>query len=359
MVNRSTTQTQEPGLFGLENSNRDFKVENNWGKNIFNNAFPVSLACYMHHKGVMPVYLTLNDEMEVDIGGITVRDLFNIEPLESDTFYSFESDFVPYQPLVVNNLPRADLVVINKTTGVCVRNIEIKLTALPDSSTADLPDDKQGCELVIRPDTIVYLALSIAMPFKDRRDELAATLKSLPVISDWEDIDKVLPVIPVMAEVLDGFITQNLHLQEPLILQPVWKTNGKLLALHPNALDIFVWSNFAFTRLFFRDAHEISNRLTRSARSVAWLTKMLMDFSIDGRFDHKKIQDAMSYNTKNDKAFAVNGQITHKYMFCDELVRPRVKKDEIKHIILGGGEQFLSPERRLDAAILNTRGLFD
>jgi HindVP restriction endonuclease len=41
------------------------------------------------------------------------------------------------------------------------------------------------------------------------------------------------------------------------------------------------------------------------------------------------------------------------------LTIPRVNKNAIKEIILGGGQSYLSPERRLDAAILNTPGLFD
>ncbi len=51
--------------------------------------------------------------------------------------------------------------------------------------------------------------------------------------------------------------------------------------------------------------------------------------------------------------------ITNTYMSCPELTTPRIHKDAIKEIILGGGQNFLSPERRLDAAILNTPGLFD
>jgi HindVP restriction endonuclease len=46
-------------------------------------------------------------------------------------------------------------------------------------------------------------------------------------------------------------------------------------------------------------------------------------------------------------------------MSCPELTTPRIHKDAIKEIILGGGQNFLSPERRLDAAILNIPGLFD
>ena len=86
---------------------------------------------------------------------------------------------------------------------------------------------------------------------------------------------------------------------------------------------------------------------------------MLYDFASNGAIDFKEIIDRLTYNTKNDKAFAVSGAITNTYMRCPELTTPRIHKDAIKEIILGGGQNFLSPERRLDAAILNTPGLFD
>ncbi len=63
-------------------------------------------------------------------------------------------------------------------------------------------------------------------------------------------------------------------------------------------------------------------------------------------------------NTKNDKAFALSGSRTHQYMKSPELTNPRIKREEINNIILGGGEKLLSPERRFDAIILNTPNLF-
>jgi hypothetical protein len=67
----------------------------------------------------------------------------------------------------------------------------------------------------------------------------------------------------------------------------------------------------------------------------------------------------LSYNTKNDKAFAVSGKITHTLMDCPELTKPRIQKSEIKNIILDGGQNLLSPERRFDAIIFNSPELFD
>jgi hypothetical protein len=85
---------------------------------------------------------------------------------------------------------------------------------------------------------------------------------------------------------------------------------------------------------------------------------MLLDICINGRCDYKDIIDKLSYNTKNDKAFASAGNVTNPYMSCENLISPRIRKDEIKNIILGGGQNLLSPERRFDAIIFNSPELF-
>ncbi|MDQ7024345.1 MAG: HindVP family restriction endonuclease [Anaerolineae bacterium] len=349
----------KPALYGLQKSNRDFTKEKSWGKNIFNNAFPIALACYMDTRAIEPIYLQFDKDMALSHATIPVATLFGKKPDDETTFFAFESDFVPYRSLVIGNLPRADIVIQDEKSGQCTSGLEIKLTALPDNSTYKLGDERFGCELVIRPDTIVYLALSIAREFKHKPRTLQSQLEMISHISDWTDIAEVAPYIPQMARVLDDLLQSNLHLQRPLVLQPVWKTIGRTLQLHSDAFDIFVWSDFAFTRLFFRDAHNIKGKPSRSARSIAWLAKMLLDFAANGKIDHHWVVDNMSFNTKNDKAFAVNGRVTQPYMACTELEEPRIKKDEIRHIILHGGQNFLSPERRLDAALLSTLGLFD
>ena len=131
-----------------------------------------------------------------------------------------------------------DLVTQLKSNSQCLRPIEIKLTALPDNSTCDLSEEYYSSEIVIRPDTIVYLACSIAANFKDNPKQLA-----------------------------------------------------KLIG-------------------------------------------------------------------KEFEPISVSGRITHHFMTCDELAKPRITKSEIKNIILGGGQQLLSPERRFDA-IINSPELFN
>lgn len=121
-----------------------------------------------------------------------------------------------------------------------------------------------------------------------------------------------------------------------------------------------MWSNLAFTRLFI-DAAKLelnSDKITRHKRCVVWLAKMLYDFANTSKINHTVTIDEISLNTKNDKAFALSGSRTHKYMKSPELTNPRIKREEINNIILGGGEKLLSPERRFDAIILNTPNLF-
>jgi hypothetical protein len=353
----------QPALFGLKNSNRDFTNKDTWGKNQFNSSFPAALACFMHSKSINPVYLNLDENLKVVHKMITVTQLFGIEPTTPDLFFAFESDYTPYQQLVIGNIPRIDLVIQNIATQTCLRGLEIKLTALPDHTTCDASEDKFGSEIVIRPDSIVYLALSIAMQYRQKNIDLQQLIgNDFDNIKDWSDGLHVMPLIPKMISVIDSILLANLDKQEPLIIQPVWKTIGKSPQLANNCLDIFVWSNFAFTRLFLNVAKaelKNENKITRQLRSVIWLFKMLFDFSKHQKINHIKVIDELSFNTKNDKAFAVSGKISHPFMTCAELTNPRITKSDIKNIILGGGHLMLSPERRFDAIIYNSPNLFE
>lgn len=353
----------KPSLFGVKQSNRDFSLRETWGKNQFNSSFPASLACYLHSKGLEAVYLELNGKLTTTRGKIKISEVFGLDPLAEDTFYAFESAYTPYQNLVVDGLPRIDLVTSKIVKGLAepVRGIEVKLTALPDNQTAEDKEEDYGSEIVVRPDTIVYLALSIAVEYLSERKKLQSYFRRLkPKIQDWRSATAIRPHLKEAADVLDEILAEKISVQKPLLLQPVWKTESKTLILHENCLDVFVWSDFALTRLFVDVCRQSLNRepMTRHSRTVLWLLKMLLDFADKGKMNPGLIIDELTYDTKNDKAFAVSGKVTRKYMKSPELSEPRIVKSEIKNIILGGGEKLLSPERRFDAAIMSTKGLF-
>ena len=349
-----------PSLFGIRKSNRDFSRAENWGKNQFNSSFPASLLSYMHSIQLEPVYMALGSDLAIVHDKISVAKLFGIDPTSENLYHAFERDYSPYQKFVEGSLPRIDYVTMDNNSGACLRGLEIKLTALPDNTTHNLTEDNYGSELVVRPDTIVYLGISIASHHEENRYDLLDALSPVcDKIPDWTSISDVLPSIPHMMEVFDALLTKNIEKQQPLVLQPIWKTDGKAPILSEYCLDSFVWSDYAFTRLFVDVAKTSYARegINRATRTFVWLVKMLYDFAVLGKINHSKIIDTQSYNTKNDKAFALSGLKTVKYMKSPVLTKPRITKNEIKNIILGGGHKLLSPERRFDAVIVNTPGL--
>lgn len=363
-IKQNTIST--PGLFGLKHSNRDFRQKEAWGKNCFNSSFPAALCAYLYQRKLDNIYLKLDSNLQVIHSTIDTSTLYGIEPTSDNLFYAFENQFTPYQQYVIGNLPAVDLVTQSRDRGTCLQSIEIKLTALPDHTTCDLAEDNYGCEIVIRPDTIVYLACSIIDSFKGKLDLLKSILDTYPIsIDDWTEPSSVILHIPKMIEALDAIALSLLDCQKPILMQPVWKTLGKSPKLAENCLDVFIWSDLAFTKLFVNlvkseiDTYGNCRSIARHTRTSIWLFKMIDDFNSLSTFNHRKIIDSLSYNTKNDKAFAVSGRVTQPYMKSPSLTKPRIRQSEIKNIILGGGQNLLSPERRFDAIVDNSSDLFN
>lgn len=357
----------KPGLFGLKHSNRDFTQKESWGKNCFNSSLPAAVCAYLSSQNLDNVYITLQADLKIQHCSISTTDLYGIHPNSENLFYAFESQFTPYQKYVIGTLPGVDLVTQAKAQGQCLQGLEIKLTALPDHTTCHLSDEQYGCEIVVRPQTITYLACSIIDGYSADPLMLKRCLDDVDIAladSDWTEPDAVIPYIPKIIEAIDAIVLLGLERQKPLLMQPIWKTEGKSPRLAEYCLDVFVWSDLAFTRLFVdvtKQDIEKFNRvklISRHTRTLIWLFRMLQRFCVTGSFDYKKIIDLLSYNTGNDKAFAVSGRGTHPYMQSEVLKRPRIHRDQIKDIILGGGQNLLSPERRLDAIIYNSPDLF-
>lgn len=121
---------------------------------------------------------------------------------------------------------------LSRKNNSSLRGIEIKLTALPDNSTCNLSDDKFSCELVIRPDTIVYLACSIAKHFQDNLANLISLIgEGFDAIEDWKEGINILSAVSKISAAIDRIILHILDTQEPLVMQPIWKTEGKALNL--------------------------------------------------------------------------------------------------------------------------------
>jgi hypothetical protein len=347
----------QANLFGLDNSNRDFTKADAWGKNQFNSSFPASLSCYLDHQGLAANYISISNQ-KFGINLIDIPSIFGIKPNEINTYFAFEAQYTPFQKYVIGTLPRTDLVIQDSFTGQCLRGLEVKLTALPDNTTCNLSDDKFGSEIVVRPDTIVYLAASIVS--KNIEIVKQHIESSAVFVENWSDAREVIISITKIIGCISDISIDIEKNQSPFLLHPIWKTIGKSPKLAENCLDVFVWSDAAFT-WFISQISKNDNavtQITRQTRTSIWLYKMLLDICNHGRCDYKDIIDKLSYNTRNDKAFASAGNIINPYMSCVNLTSPRITKDEIKNIILGDGQNLLSPERRFDAIIFNSPELF-
>ena len=350
-----------PALFGIVRSNRNFSDPYYWGKNQFNSAFPVALACYMRSRQLPLVYIRYKDSNGTEVGELDVAELFGSALPTEQLHFGFETRFDPFRDFVHDELPAIDLVVGTGNPIRQLRPIEVKLTTLPDNTTESLTEDKYGTELVIRSATTRYMALSMAKAVEAHQARVKEIFE--PVFARVRNFDskvEMAPLVPLAVKSLELFLEEFKHLQSPLLMQPIWKTVGKSPVLAHNCLDIFVWSDFALTQLFLDSARNPKdvNAISRYARATLRLTRFLYERSKSQKVFQAPIYDGMTFDNQNDKEFAISGTRSRELMACPRLIKPAIAKDEIQKIILGGGQKFLSPERRFDAILYFSTDLF-
>ena len=351
----------EPGLFGQKHSSRDYTKAKSWGKNMFNSSFPASLVAYMYSRGIKPVYLCTDKTNTVVHKFIDGKELFGIDPLCDEAFYNYEAGYSPYEKFYSGEREKIDLVMMNNSTNQVCRGLEVKLTAVPDNTTRTKDESDWGSEIVMRPPTICFLACSICTNYDttDGKEHLRNMLKKVPQINHWEEINEVAAHYSEILSSIMEVSNDMCNAQQPLILQPIWKTDGNKMRLRNDCLDVFVWSNLAVIQMSAKGETSQFGPINRFQRTIIWLYKMLLEFVTYDMFDYKRIIRLQSYNLANDKAFSMPGNKSHEFLSCPELLSPRISKYAIKNIILGGGQNLLSPERRFDAVLVNSPDLFD
>jgi len=244
---------ETPSLYGIKNSNRNFNDPHYWGKNQFNSSFPIALACYMRDLEIPAIYIKMNAEIETEISDLPIPELFNTTVANEELIFQFESRYTPFDEFVHDELETIDCVVAHGDKFL--RPIEIKLTTLPDQTTFDKTDEEYGSEIVVRSATMRYLALSMAESLKDEFSDINKIfVPSCKTIRNWDNATELKASLDEILASLDEFYKKYYTYQKPLLMQPVWKTIGKSAELAENCLDIFVWSDFALTKLFMDSA---------------------------------------------------------------------------------------------------------
>jgi len=347
-------------LYGIEHSSRS--GADLWGKNQFNSTFPTAICCYMRDNGIHPVYLCIGEGGLFENVEVPFDQIFSTGRPNSELFFSFEGRFNRFEEVLHGPLERVDLVVSdvrfddngNPHEGLQRQPLEVKLTVVPDDATHSLSEDQWGAEIVFRPATTKYCAMSMAFRCREERNVIREIFEqSLSGVKDWGNQVEAKEILPIVIDRLEDFKERLFHHQAPLVMQPIWKTEGKSPALADNAFDVFVWSDFGLLSLIIDQARSsISAReIKRPARSALRIARFLFEFGRAGNAHITNIYDQMTYGKQSDKCFSVSGNVTRRYMTHPRIVTPALRREVVNEIILDGGEHQLSPERRFDQSI--------
>lgn len=341
------------GLYGIKHSNRT--DDKHWGKNCFNSSFPTALACYMKDKDIPAVYMHLvniNGVLKVKADTIPITQVFNCETLNNDNLYfSFETIYQPYQEYAFDFLDGIDMVV-KDVRGHWLAPLEVKLTVLPDNSTVKREERQWGSEMVIRSATTSYCAIGMYDGVKDKSREVRGIFEeACSSIQMWDNDFEMTHKIGSLIQSIDTFQKRYYVKQRPLVMQTIWKTQGKSPRLSDPALDILVWSDYAFSRLFIDDSTQETTTMSRPQRATARLARCIWELSKSGKIRIEDIYRQMGFTNQTDKEFSLNGIKWRRYVPYGRPITPIIPKSAINEIIEEGYIEKLSPERRFDQSL--------
>lgn len=344
------------GLYGIEHSNRS--PEDHWGKNCFNSSFPAAMASYMMEHNIPAVYIKLEDVngvLKTIPTEISLREVFRCGlKSASDLSFNFETVFLPYQQYSFDAIDGIDLV-IRDLDGNFLSPLEVKLTVLPTDSTSRQTEGRWGCELVVRSATTSYCALGMYDAVKDAAHEVREIFEdACSSIQMWDNDYEMTHKIPWISQSIDTFERRYLNKQKPLLMQTIWKTQGKSPLLADQAFDIIIWSDYAFSRLFVDGAYEVTATMSRPMRASARLARCLWELSKSGKIRVVDIYRQMAFGNQTDKEFAIGGSKWRQYVTAERVVCPLLHKSVVNEIIQPGYIEKLSPERRFDQTLYFT-----
>lgn len=344
------------GLFGIHHSNR--AVDDHWGKNCFNSSYPTATACYMLANNIPAIYIRLDEvdgKLCVVADEIPISQVFNCGiKSPQELFFSFESVYDPYQKYSFDAIDGIDLVV-KDLAGNFLSPLEVKLTVLPTDQTSKQPEERWGCELVIRAATTLYCALGMFDSVEDHSRHIREIFEdACSSIQMWDNDYEMTHKMPLLCQSLNNFQREYYTHQKPLLMQTVWKTQGKSPALADRAFDIVIWSDYAFSRLFIDGSDDVANTMSRPMRATARLARCLWELSKSGKIRVVDIYRQMAFGNQTDKEFAIGGSKWRQYVTADRIVRPILPKTVVNEIIEPGYISKLSPERRFDQTLYFT-----
>lgn len=234
--------------------------------------------------------------------------------------------------------------------------LEVKMTVLPDSTTFSRSEDEWGSEIVVRSATTSYCALGMFDRAKAKSEIIREIFEdTCSSIQAWDNNFEMSHKMADICSAVDNFEREFLANQKPLVMQPIWKTQGKSHFLSENAFDLVIWSDYAFSRLFIDHACLFKNSMSRQQRATARLARCLWELSKSRKIRLQDIYRQMAFGNQTDKEYSVSGKIWRKYITSERTITPILKKNEVTKIIDDEKMSFLSPERRFDQTLFIDR----
>ena len=347
-----------PSLYGLTSANTNRTGKDLWGKNQFNSTFPVSLCLRMRNDGVNPVYVHLDQKLAIRNSTETLSMDKVLGGTDEDMYYRFESAFNPYSEFVGHSLEKIDLVALKSSSPF--RPLEVKLTVVPDSSTAGDDKNDWGPEMVVRPVSSAYAMMGIARRLRKPENRLLLkqvedTLRpAYSNVSGWNNVAEIGSKRDILTEALSDAIKIAHKAQEPYLLQPIWRTEGQSLKFCRQCFDVFVWSDAAIMSIpleRLRNAGK-SKKMSRHLREVSRHVKAFYEACALGHFNYHDTYGGMSLDSQTDESFSISGKVTRTYLKHGRLRKPHYSAGILREVVLNGGEKMLKPERRFDAAVV-------
>ncbi len=335
---------EPPLLYGIRKTNRE--QSELCTKRNFPTSITVALANYMRDSGI-PANLVTYKDRRIDISAISIEEVYQCNDVPNEELLFLFDAVSPYTDYA-SGLRQSDLVVVSPSSQ---RPLQIMSSVVPDASTIALNPSKTGPEMTLRTSDLEHCAISIARSFEDDMEELESLTDLDGITPDWNDWDEMSAIVPDIITALN-IIESECRRQKPILMQAIWRTEGQGIIMSESAMDLFVWSDFALTRLFLDGSVRFGlDKPSRPIRCILKMFRIIKEIAVYRTTDCSKIQEIMGYGISNAKELMVNGKLTNRVMACPRLEKPIIFRNELEKLVPRGFEDMVLPERKLDISM--------
>ena len=340
-----------PELYGIRHCNKEPREL--WSREMFPVSFSIALVNWMWDKDLPLNHIITDDRLRCHVSESWPDTIFGCDKRTlQDSEFCFGSVYEPYEDMATG-IPQMELV-IRDGRRVPLGRIAVRNSVVPDAVTQSQDDCMMGPEVSVRTPLLKQCALSVASSLSSRSEDALEILeRGIPLDPDWSDWEVAGRLVDVIVRNIDDLERRLPHLQSPLMLHTVWKSERAGPFMDRDAMDAFVWSDFAFTRTFLDGDGRRSRKIGRLQRCTVRFYIMVTSMLRGECPDLDDIIEETTFGLPSEKEFMMNGRQTNRYMACDRLTRPAVGVDDVTFLASHGFESMIMPERRLDMAVYN------